>query len=137
MPDWSLVTRAHVLAAMQECDRLERREFLRRYGFTRARAFTLWNSGEEYDSQAILGVAYRQATGTPATVNDFPEGEETAAKVLLELGFDVVAEEQPVTAVRPRKVAPAKTRKVAEAPVKVCQRCYTALPATGVCDFCD
>ena len=62
MPDWNLVTRQHVLAAIAECDQLGSREFLQRYHFGRAPAYTLWHGGQEYDSKAILGVAYLHAT---------------------------------------------------------------------------
>ena len=94
MPDWNLVDRSHVLAAMEEHDRLGSREFLRRYGFRQARAYVVWRNGLEYASKAILGVAYLHATGHAATSDEFSGGEEGAAKVLTGLGFDVVAEEQ-------------------------------------------
>jgi hypothetical protein len=138
MPDWDLVTRSHVLAAMEEHDRLGSREFLRRYGFGRARSYVLWHQGQEYASLAILGVAYLHATGRPATSEEFSGGEQGAAKVLKDMGFDVVAEEEPVTSKRTPKSKPVKaTAKKAESVLRVCPRCFTALPATGVCDYCD
>ena len=162
MPDWNLVTRAHVLAAIQECDRVGSRDFLQRYKFGRAGSSSLWHGGQEYDSNAILGVAYLRASGLAPTKDDFSGGKDGAAKVLLDLGFDVVVtEDDPVTATRPvpksasksasksatksaakppapRKVASARTRRTAPEPaVKLCPTCYMALPATGVCDFCD
>ena len=170
MPDWSQVSRTHVLKAMEEYDRIGDREFLRRYGFGRSRIYTVWSNGQEYDSKAILGAAYFHATGTPAGSGDFHGGEKGAAKVLEEKGFDVAVNEveaaaeelrearRPTpraTATGPRtsqKPAPAersattkvtasrpKPRKTAAAaPVlKICPTCNMALPASGICDFCD
>lgn len=137
MPDWNLMNRSHVLAAIAEHDRLGAKEFLRRYGFRQARADALWHGGQEYDSKAILGVAYLHATGRPATWDE-ARAEDSAATVLTELGFDVVAEEEPVASQRTRKPAPAKTRPTKpERSVTFCPRCHLALPAHGLCDFCD
>jgi hypothetical protein len=138
MPEWSRVDRSHVLAAMAEYDREGSKEFLRRYGFGRSRMYTLWHRGNEYDSKAILGVAYLHATGAAATFEDFRGGDSGAAKVLTDLGFDVVVQEQPVTPRRTRKAPASKPEKRATSrPVNVCSRCHMALPASGVCDFCD
>ena len=163
MPDWTLLNRSHVLAAIEEYNRLGSREFMSRYSFGRSRAYTLWHGGQEYDSKAILGVAYLHATGRAATRDEFSEGLSGAVRVLEGLGFDIVVDEEeleheerrlqarpastpaasgtaprtPATK-RPAK-APAKTAraKPIEVPVKLCPTCYTALPATGVCDYCD
>jgi hypothetical protein len=137
MPDWNLVHRSHVLAAMDEHDRLGSREFLRRYGFRQARAYVVWHNGHEYASHAILGAAYLHATGRPATFDEFSGGEQGAAKVLIDLGFDVVAEEQPVASRRTPSPKPKSRPRKAEPAVQVCPRCFTTLPATGVCDYCD
>ena len=139
MPDWNLVARQHVMAAMAEYDDLGSKEFLRRYGFRRSITYTLWQGGREYDSKAILGAAYFHATGRPATWDEFSGGEKGAAKVLGDMGFDLVASEEPVAPTRTRKAAPAKPRKapVRETAPKLCPRCFVALPATGICDFCD
>jgi hypothetical protein len=137
MPDWNLVDRSHVLAAMEEHDRLGSREFLRRYGFRQARAYVVWRNGHEYASKAILGVAYLHATGHAATSDEFSGGEEGAAKVLTGLGFDVVAEEQPAAPKRASRAKPKSSPRKAEPTVQVCPRCFTAVPATGVCDYCD
>lgn len=179
MPDWSLVTRSHVLQAMAEYDRIGDREFLRRYGFGRSRIYTVWNDGQEYDSKAILGAAYFHATGTPAGSADFRGGEQGAATVLKEKGFDVAVNEveaaaeerraasrpvrapsgsgSPATRARSTKArstdgssgdAPTATKSAASRPQtrktaaaapapKICPTCNMALPASGVCDFCD
>ena len=138
MPDWSRVDRSHVLAAMAEFDRLGSKEFLQRYGFGRARMYSLWHRGNEYDSRAIVGVAYLQATGSAAVWDELRGGEDGAAQVLKDLGFDVVAQEQPVVVPRNRKpVAPKPQKRAASRPAKVCPRCHMAMPASGICDFCD
>jgi hypothetical protein len=129
------VDRKHVLAAMQEHDRLGSTEFMRRYGLRRSPAYTLWNAGQEYDAPAILSVAHLNATGRTA---DLPDGPGAAGKVLLGLGFDVVVDEELAASAPVRKVAPPRTRPARPEPtVKICPRCFVALPATGVCDFCD
>lgn len=165
MPDWSLVDRSHVLAALQEADRVGSRDFLSRYRFARAKASTLWHGGQEYDPNAIMGVAYLHATGRAVTRADLAGAESRTARVLKGLGFDVVIDEdamieqdrlldaqadEPAPAAPTAKAPAAKrttaTKKAAKTParpkpvereVKICPTCYTALPATGVCDFCD
>lgn len=72
MSDWPRVKKQHVLAAMSDFDRLGQRQFPRRFSFGRARAYTLWHNGAEYDSKAILGVAYLHATGQPTTNEESP-----------------------------------------------------------------
>jgi hypothetical protein len=163
MPDWNTVTRAHVLAALAEGERIGTREFLTRYGFRGLHAAQLWHRGEEFDAAAILGVAYLQATGRVATKDELPSGEDGVAQVLTRLGFDVVAQEPSIAPARTTKAAPARTTKAtparsvkatsparstkaAPAPTRrtkpeptftICPRCQMALPATGVCDNCD
>jgi hypothetical protein len=170
MPDWNLVNRAHVLAALDEYDRLGSREFLSRYRFGRSTAYTLWHGGQEYDSKAVLGVAYLHATGRAATRNELADSLGGGAKVLEGLGFDIAVDEEevereerayraraakapassgtgaaPTTSAGVARKAPARKAaakkpariKPAEREVKLCPTCYTALPATGVCDFCD
>jgi hypothetical protein len=48
-----------------------------------------------------------------------------------------VAEEEPVTTKRTAKPRPRPAAKRAEPMLAVCPRCFTALPATGVCGYCD
>lgn len=162
MSDWSLVTRSHVMAALAEHDRLDAREFHRRYGIPRSKAHTMWHHGNEYDPVAVLGVAHLHATGRVATAADVG-GEQAAARVLTGLGFDVVVDDEALEALeRAQAKAPARrttsrsagaprpparsstprsapTRRPAKQEVapKICPTCYTALPATGRCDFCE
>ena len=139
MPDWNLVSPSHVLVAMEEYDQLGAREFLRRYGFGRETAYTLWHRGEEYDPKAILGAAYFHATGTAARSDEFSGGEDGAAKVLTELGFDVAVDVEALAAEKPRRTKTVKRKPAAtrEVKPKVCPTCHMALPASGICDFCD
>ncbi len=148
MPDWRLVQRPHVVAAIEEYDRLGSREFLSRYRFGRARAYTLWYEGKEYDSKALLGVAYLHATGRLATREEFSGGESGAARVLKGLGFDVVVDEEALERDEEKRKEPAARRRSAkkaakppsgkaEPTVRICPTCHTAVPASGVCDYCD
>jgi hypothetical protein len=137
MPDWNLVTRTHVLAALAEGERIGSREFLSRYGFRGVHASQLWHRGEEYDATAVLGVAHLQATGRPVTRDQLPGGDDGAADVLTRLGFDVVAEEQPIATPRARTPAAPKRTAKPEPKVNICPRCQMAIPATGLCDNCD
>lgn len=139
MPDWSLVNRSHVLAAMREYDELGSREFLRRYGFGRATAYSLWHQGHEYDPKAIAGVAYLHATGRAARADEFSAGEDGAAKVLSDLGFDVAVDELALATEKPRakRAVKPKPTPARDTTPKVCPTCFTALPASGICDYCD
>lgn len=142
MPQWSAVTRAHVLAALKEYDDLGDREFRRRYGFGRAKATSLWHDGREYDPHAVLGVAAYRATGTPSAGEELPGDEHGSAQLLSALGFDVVVDEEALASQRSRRAKPtrqARSRPAAtrDATPKVCPTCHMALPASGVCDFCD
>lgn len=72
------------------------------YGFGRARAYLLIIDGKAYDSKAILGVAYRHATGQPLGPEDFSGGAVGAACVLRSLGFEVrIGQEQPQRSIEP------------------------------------
>jgi len=48
-----------VKQAIAEFDELGREDFLRRYGFGRARRFYVGYNGKPYDSKAVLGAAHR------------------------------------------------------------------------------
>ena len=89
MPSFDQVTQDNVLSALAEYDELGADEFLQRYGFRPARDYVLWHQGRSYDSKAVLGVAHRYATGTPAGSADFSGGKAGAAKVLRALEFEV------------------------------------------------
>lgn len=56
---------ASVLAAIRECDSVGRDQFLRKYGFKRARRITLKFDQQEYDPRAIFAVASQHEGRTP------------------------------------------------------------------------
>lgn len=80
---------------MREFDRVGREEFLRSTGFRPARLYFLEDGGREYDSKAIVGYAHGLATGVRLTPSDFSGGEQTVARRLRELGFEVRARRNP------------------------------------------
>jgi hypothetical protein len=84
----SVVTAESVHKAIAECDRLGRERFLRQYGYRAALEYELEYGGRRYDSKAIVGVAYRYATGEDRPSN-FSGGEQTVVRRLGELGFTV------------------------------------------------
>jgi 5-methylcytosine-specific restriction enzyme A len=63
-----------VVRAIEEYDRLGQEQFLAEYGFGRATAYLLIYQGRSYDSKAILGVAYKLATGVGIGAQDFSGG---------------------------------------------------------------
>ncbi|MET8766531.1 HNH endonuclease [Streptomyces sp. NPDC004658] len=83
------ITRAGVLAAVDECRQLGRETFLRRYGFGQARTYELVWDGNRYDSKAIAGVAHLYSVGSLLPADDFSGGARTVAHRLRALGFIV------------------------------------------------
>jgi 5-methylcytosine-specific restriction enzyme A len=87
---WRDVTREAVLAAVAEYDELGQDDFLRKYGFDRARSYLLIHDGRAYDSKAIVGAAHGFLRGeTPLTPLQFSGGEATVGRLLRRLGFTV------------------------------------------------
>ncbi|MFC7817014.1 MULTISPECIES: hypothetical protein [unclassified Streptomyces] len=85
------ITRAAVLKAVEEYDRLGRDAFLERYGFGPSRSYLLRIDGKEYDSKAVVGAAHGCLPGrNPLGRDEFSGGKDHAAKLLSDLGFDVV-----------------------------------------------
>jgi len=86
------ITRAEVLAAVEECDRLGREAFRREHGFGPARRYMLVYDRKSYDSTAIVGVAHGYLPGgQPLSSGDFSGGEDRVARLLRRLGFTVSA----------------------------------------------
>jgi 5-methylcytosine-specific restriction enzyme A len=84
------ITRAAVLDAIDEYNRLGQDEFLAKYGFDRARSYLLVHDGKAYDSKAIVGVAHGFLPGERAlAARDFSGGEATVGRLLRGLGFTV------------------------------------------------
>jgi hypothetical protein len=86
---WGQVTRAEVLRAIQEYDRLGATEFFAEHGFAPTTTYQLVEDGRSYPPKAILGVAYEFATGQRLASGDFEGGKAGAVKVLGELGFTI------------------------------------------------
>lgn len=87
----AITDRRAVEAAVNECDKLGRSAFLRKYGFGPARSYYLLYRGGRYDSKAIAGAAhgYQFPDLGPLTADSFSGGEATVAKKLRSLGFEV------------------------------------------------
>jgi hypothetical protein len=142
---FSAVTRQHVLQAIAEYDSRGADDFLGVYGFAPS-GDTLEHEGRTYDALALVGVAHRYATGRLATSDEVGSGRHDAAAVLRRRGFAVDGPPAPVAPVRAaaaprsRAATPRKTPTPrAAAPERVeaiCPTCFTALPATGICDNC-
>ncbi|MFJ2761784.1 hypothetical protein [Streptomyces prasinus] len=93
-PSWTLneITRSAILQAVAEYDRLGRDAFLERDGFGPSRSYLLEIEGKEYDSKAIVGAAHGYLSGRdPLGRDEFSGGKDHAAKLLSDLGFEVVA----------------------------------------------
>jgi len=91
MVAWDNVTRADVLRAIQEYDRLGPEAFFSEHGFARTTTYDLVWEKRRYPPKAILGTAYELATGERLSSGDFEGGKTGAVAVLGKLGFDVQA----------------------------------------------
>jgi hypothetical protein len=88
---WDRLTRAHVLRAMHEYDRLGPERFFSEHGFAPTTTYELVRNGRRYPPKAILGTAYELATGRRLASGDFEGGKSGAVKVLGNLGFTIHA----------------------------------------------
>lgn len=86
---WDRVTRAHVLRATEDYDRLGPDRFFAKHGFAPTTTYELVWEDRPYPPKAILGTAYELATGARLTSSDFEGGKSGAVKVLGALGFTV------------------------------------------------
>ena len=84
---WDRVTRAHVLRAIEEYDRLGAERFFAEHGFAPTTTYELAWEGRLYPPKAILGTAYEFATSARLASGDFEGGKSGAVKVLGKLGF--------------------------------------------------
>lgn len=158
MHNYALVTRIHVLTAIKIHDQRGGEEFLAEHGLEERGDLVLIERGKRYDYRALLAFAHGKATGTTPEAADIGEDR---VKVLTDLGFTVASasEIDRPTPVRgatrvpgsPRTAAPRTTtprtprpsRAAPKAPakpepeIKLCPSCFTQLPASGQCDFCE
>jgi hypothetical protein len=86
---WDDVTRAEVLRAIQEYDRLGPQEFYSQHGFAPTTTYELVWEERPYPPKAILGTAYEFATGQRLGSGDFEGGKSGAVSVLGNLGFTI------------------------------------------------
>jgi hypothetical protein len=91
MVAWDHVTRADVVRAIQEYDRLGPEGFFSEHGFAPTTTYDLIWEERRYPPKAILGTAYELATGERLASGDFEGGKSGAVAVLGTLGFTVQA----------------------------------------------
>jgi hypothetical protein len=89
MTAWDRVTRADVLRAIREYDRMGPERFFSRHGFAPTTTYELAWEKRRYPPKAVLGTAYEFATGQRLQSSDFEGGKTGAVRVLRELGFTV------------------------------------------------
>ena len=94
MVAWDNVTRADVVRAIQEYDRLGPEAFFAEHGFAPTTTYDLVWEERRYPPKAILGTAYELATGERLGSRDFEGGKTGAVTVLGKLGFTVEARRQ-------------------------------------------
>jgi hypothetical protein len=95
MVAWDSVTRAEVLSAMKEYDRLGPERFFSAHGFAPTTTYELVWEERRYPPKAILGTAYEFATGQRLASSDFEGGKTGAVRVLGQLGFAVKEKRRP------------------------------------------
>ena len=91
---WDQVTKADVVRALEEYDRLGPEAFFAEHGYAPTTTYDLVWEKRRYPPKAILGTAYELATGQRLASGDFEGGKSGAVKVLGELGFTVQARER-------------------------------------------
>jgi hypothetical protein len=92
---WDRVTRAHVLRAIHEYDRLGPEQFFSEHGFAPTTTYELVLDERRYPPKAILGAAYEFATGQQLHSGDFEGGKAGAVRILGRLGFTVEKKPRP------------------------------------------
>lgn len=95
MVTWDRVTRADVVHAIQEYDRLGPEEFFSAHGFAPTTTYDLVLEERRYPPKAILGTAYEFATGQRLASGDFEGGKTGAVAVLGKLGFTIQDKRRP------------------------------------------
>jgi hypothetical protein len=88
---WDQVTRADVVRALKEYDRLGPEAFFSKHGFAPTTTYDLLWDERRYPPKAILGTAFELATGERLGSGDFEGGKAGAVALLGKLGFDVQA----------------------------------------------
>src|SRR5215813_13315130 len=86
---WDRMTRADVLRAMHEYDRLGPEQFFSAHGFGPTTTYDLVWEGRRYPPKAILGAAWELATGKRLASADFEGGRSGSVMVLEALDFSI------------------------------------------------
>jgi hypothetical protein len=89
LPAWDQVAHADVVRAIEEYDSLGAAQFFSKHGFAPTTTYELVWEQRTYPPKAILGTAYKLATGSRLASGDFEGGKSGAVKVLGNLGFTV------------------------------------------------
>jgi hypothetical protein len=89
MVAWERVTRADVLRAIHEYDKLGSEQFFSEHGFAPTTTYELVLEKRRYPPKAVLGAAYEFATGQRLGAADFEGGKTGAVKALGKLGFTI------------------------------------------------
>jgi hypothetical protein len=89
MVTWDRVTRAEVVRAIKEYDRLGPQQFFAKHGFAPTTTYELAWERRRYPPKAILGMAYEFAPGKRLGSSDFEGGKAGAVRVLGALGFTI------------------------------------------------
>ena len=97
MLDWDRVTRAEVLRAIEEYDRLGPERFFSAHGFAPTTTYELAWDQRRYPPKAILDTAYEFAMGRRLNPSDFEGGKAGAVRVLEQLGFTVQEKRPPAS----------------------------------------
>ena len=95
MVSWDPVSRADVLRALNEYDRLGPDRFFSEHGFALSTAYELAWENRRYPPKAMLGRAYELATGQRLSSGDFEGGKSGAVRVLGQLGFNIQHRQPP------------------------------------------
>jgi hypothetical protein len=94
---WERVAHRHILRAIHEYDRLGPEQFFSKYGFAPTTTYELVLNKRRYPPKAVLGAAYKFATGQWLGSGDFEGGKTGAVRVLNKLGFVI---EQKISSAR-------------------------------------
>jgi hypothetical protein len=86
---WDKLTNADVVRALEEYDRLGADQFFSEHGFAPSTTYELIWEERRYPPKAILGTAYKLATGSRLASGDFEGGKTGGVRILGQLGFTV------------------------------------------------
>ena len=94
---WDKLTNADVVRALEEYDRLGADQFFSEHGFAPTTTYELIWEERRYPPKAILGTAYKLATGSRLASGDFEGREDRRGEDPWKAGIHGEIEEQDVT----------------------------------------